>query len=186
MPFSPKRLVWTEARVAQLLVLTAAGKSASEIAIEMGGGLSKNAVVGKWHRLRNDGYDIITPSKRLEPSKPVALKPPYLSEKASKLLLDVSLSHIHFTERGRTYNKCAPSKFAPRKQAAARQLKAPKPLRVALMDLSSTTCRWPIGDVGAADFCYCGHAPSPGSSYCEFHRRTAKPQPVEPAQGKFS
>lgn len=169
---------WTDERVEQLLKRTREGESASQIAAALGGGLTRNAVVGKWHRLRKDGRDIITPPKRVAAPPAAEIKPPYLSEaKAAppKLLLDVSLSNIHFTDRGRTYNKCAPSKFAPRKPPTTIQsLSEPKPLRLALEDLSSQTCRWPIGDVGAPDFCYCGHQPSPGSSYCEYHRRVSR------------
>ena len=34
-------------------------------------------------------------------------------------------------------------------------------------------CRWPIGDPGTEDFFFCGTAPKPGQSYCEYHCRVA-------------
>src|SRR5271154_3952936 len=44
---------------------------------------------------------------------------------------------------------------------------------VTLLDLNASTCRWPIGDVGADDFYYCGSpAPVPGP-YCQLHTKLA-------------
>ena len=197
---------WPPERVALLLKLTRDGNSASEVAAIMRGGLTRSAVVGKWHRLRNEGCDIITPPKRQPVPKPPKMQQPYLSD--GPKLLDVSLANIHFTDRGRTYNKCAPSNFAPTSakaspvalramgdksaaRAPGRSVKEPKPLRlegnrrVTVLDLSSQTCRWPIGDPGTADFCFCGHEPAQPSPYCEFHRRAALPQTAQAPQRKF-
>lgn len=41
--------------------------------------------------------------------------------------------------------------------------------RVTILRLNGKTCRWPIGDVGAPDFHYCGAKPEPGRSYCAYH-----------------
>lgn len=169
---------WSDEDVERMLKLKSGGNSASQIAAAMGGMITRNAVVGKLHRLAKQGKAAITPPKPAPAPKPAALKQPYLSEtKPAAKLIDVSLSNIHFTERGRTYNKCAPSNFAPRARAKPKPLHEPKPLRVALMDLTSKTCRWPIGEVGAADFCFCGHPPSlrygAAGPYCEYHERAA-------------
>jgi GcrA cell cycle regulator len=43
---------WDAAKIAALTALWSAGRSASEIARAMGGGLTRNAVIGKVHRLR--------------------------------------------------------------------------------------------------------------------------------------
>jgi len=59
-------------------------------------------------------------------------------------------------------------------------------LRVALVDLTAWHCRWPLGDPREADFAYCGiervaavllgeRVPDPSCSYCNFHRRQARP-----------
>ncbi|RYB01805.1 GcrA family cell cycle regulator [Lichenibacterium ramalinae] len=46
---------WTEARVERLSVMWLAGQSASQIAAELGEGVSRNAVIGKVHRLGLSG-----------------------------------------------------------------------------------------------------------------------------------
>ena len=44
-------MAWTEERVKKLTLLWKSGNSASKIAIELGEGVSRNAVIGKIHRL---------------------------------------------------------------------------------------------------------------------------------------
>lgn len=60
---------WTEKRIAQLAKLWKEGRTASEIAKEMGGGLTRNAVIGKAHRLKLERR----PSP-IVPFKPAKLK----------------------------------------------------------------------------------------------------------------
>lgn len=45
----------------------------------------------------------------------------------------------------------------------------------ALMDLTNTTCRWPLGDVGKPDFRFCGGPANleSGQPYCETHSALA-------------
>ena len=54
----------------------------------------------------------------------------------------------------------------------------PKDGRVTILHLSDKTCKWPIGDPGSEDFCFCGHGPRDGSPYCEYHARLAY-QPLQ-------
>ena len=44
-------MAWTEERVKKLTLLWKSGNSASKIAVELGEGVSRNAVIGKIHRL---------------------------------------------------------------------------------------------------------------------------------------
>jgi GcrA cell cycle regulator len=80
-------------------------------------------------------------------------------------------------------------KAAPRSEVQLRQqaLPAPEPLRlvdlpkggrVTILHLSDKTCKWPIGDPGQEEFCFCGHGPRVGSPYCEYHARLAY-QPLQ-------
>jgi GcrA cell cycle regulator len=41
--------------------------------------------------------------------------------------------------------------------------------RCTLMQLTSRTCRWPVGDPRKAGFHFCGAVPVQGKPYCEFH-----------------
>lgn len=48
----------------------------------------------------------------------------------------------------------------------------PSSLRCSLLELTSTSCRWPIGDPQRKDFCFCG-APAPERPYCAEHTKRA-------------
>lgn len=48
---------------------------------------------------------------------------------------------------------------------------------IGIMDLTLTTCRWPIGEVGKPGFGYCGHETAEGKSYCPSHRKRAFNRP---------
>jgi GcrA cell cycle regulator len=53
-------------------------------------------------------------------------------------------------------------------------LRVPEGERVNILMLSDRTCRWPVGDPGAEDFCFCGHTPKAnGGPYCDYHSRIA-------------
>ena len=54
----------------------------------------------------------------------------------------------------------------------------PQDGRVTILHLSDKTCKWPIGDPGSEEFCFCGHGPRDGSPYCEYHARLAY-QPMQ-------
>lgn len=64
---------WTDERVALLKKLWVEGKSAAEIAKALGGGLTRNAVIGKAHRLKlsNRVSPIQQNNKKPAPVKPV-------------------------------------------------------------------------------------------------------------------
>lgn len=47
----------------------------------------------------------------------------------------------------------------------------PKMRRLKLVDLKSTSCRWPIGE---GPFLFCGADAASGEVYCPFHRRMAR------------
>lgn len=56
-------------------------------------------------------------------------------------------------------------------------LVGPLSKRLALVDLTSTTCRWPTGDPRAEDFGFCGHDVS-DAPYCAYHKRLAHEPPT--------
>jgi GcrA cell cycle regulator len=51
--------------------------------------------------------------------------------------------------------------------------------RCTLMQLTSRTCRWPIGDPKRGDFCFCGATSVRGRPYCEFHLGVAYHAPAQ-------
>jgi GcrA cell cycle regulator len=56
---------------------------------------------------------------------------------------------------------------------------------VSLMELTNDTCRWPIGDVGAADFHFCGHPPKKDAPYRDSHCAVAYQKPGRLEKMKF-
>jgi GcrA cell cycle regulator len=60
-----------------------------------------------------------------------------------------------------------------------RPLRAPEGEGATILNLTSSTCRWPIGDPGDSDFHFCGAKCEAGQPYCEYHAAMAYqvPQP---------
>ncbi len=151
---------WTDKRVSRLTKLWAEGLSASQIATDLGG-ITRNAVIGKVHRLGLSGRSKPSSSttgrpKRQRNSSYSARKPraaPRTSG-ATALKLDVD----------------AEVRFSPK---PAEDVVIPISKRLTLMHLSETTCKWPSGDPQREDFSFCGHTSKESTPYCEYHSRLA-------------
>ena len=163
---------WTDERVELLKKLWIDGLSASQIAAELGN-VTRNAVIGKVHRLNLSGRapqprsSVPRPRRAREPSHPGRATP-----------------SIHMPTRGATALKPSlRSETQPRplpvpEPQPLRLVDLPKDGRVTILHLSDKTCKWPIGDPGSEDFCFCGHSPRDKSPYCEYHARAAY-QPMQ-------
>ena len=153
---------WTDERVELLKKLWAEGLSASQIAAQIGG-LSRNAVIGKVHRLGLSGR-----AKTSSSSIPRMRKP----RAASQGLNRAMRPRLRF--RGNT--ALAPDyELEPDADPLANVV--PMGPRVSITELSESTCRWPIGEPGAEDFCYCGAQIKAELPYCPYHARLAY-QPI--------
>jgi GcrA cell cycle regulator len=147
---------WTDERVELLKKLWQDGLSASQIAAQLGG-VTRNAVIGKVHRLGLSGRAKSPSSGSPRPRKPRApgsglrLRPAYRGNAA--LLLDYDLE--------------AEPDLDPLANVV------PMGPRVSILELTETTCRWPIGDPGAQDFAYCGSQTRASLPYCPYHARIA-------------
>ena len=144
---------WTDERVELLKKLWQDGLSASQIAKQLGG-VTRNAVIGKVHRLGLSG--------RATPSKPqrTVFKAP------------------------RPARPVAPAIAAPRRIAeAAPQQTAPvryideRPGTATVLTLGAHMCKWPIGDPSLDSFTFCGRRSDEGP-YCDEHAAVAY-QPVQ-------
>jgi GcrA cell cycle regulator len=164
-----EKMPWTPDRVETLKKLWADGLSASQIAARLGMGVTRNAVIGKVHRLNLAGRATqprtAAPRAPREgrPNRPHAPSMPTAGANALKPML-----------RAEPMSRPLP-------------LPEPKPMRlvdlskdgrITILHLSDKTCRWPIGDPGTEEFCFCGHGPRESSPYCEYHARIA----YQPAQ----
>jgi GcrA cell cycle regulator len=155
---------WSEDRVQLLMKLWNDGRSASQIASELGG-VTRNAVIGKVHRLGLSGRAKTPSSVAPRAKKPKAPVAPRTSAPVS---------------RGNTALKPQYAPVAqPIAEAAVEPLENVVPIgeRCTLLELKESSCRWPIGDPGKSDFLFCGGKSDAGVPYCAYHCRIAY-QPV--------
>jgi GcrA cell cycle regulator len=156
-------MTWTEERVELLKKLWADGLSASRIAAELGG-VSRNSVIGKVHRLGLSGR-----AKSASASAPRQRKP-----RTHQHMMRLARPGV----RGNT--ALAPMQvietdLAPEPEVVENII--PMGQRCSILQLSESTCRWPIGDPSSADFFFCGGKSIEGLPYCGYHSRIAY-QPV--------
>ncbi len=162
---------WTDERVEQLKKLWGEGLSASQIAGRLGE-VTRNAVIGKVHRLGLAGRATVSRPKAMRPRKNVVVRTG--AAKRNKM---------------QRYQNGAPNSF-PNFPAAEggfdhlhrsyEELVIPLEERASILSLKETSCRWPIGDPQHDDFHFCGKGKQDGLPYCEFHSRRA----FQPAQSR--
>jgi GcrA cell cycle regulator len=149
---------WTDERVEQLSKLWLEGRSASQIAAELGLGITRNAVIGKVHRLGLAGRaKVVTP-------QPVAARPKAKAPAGAVPEAAKSGEADPVVVPLRTVIPPAP----------APEVALPTTERVTIMDLRETSCRWPMGDPSQAEFRFCGAKTGIGAGpYCATHARLA-------------
>lgn len=172
------KMPWTDERVELLKKLWTDGLSASQIAARLGMGVTRNAVIGKVHRLNLSGRQ---PVQRNAAPRAARKGPREPSTPGVRPTGTPSMP----TAGSAALKSYAAPQLSPRPQP----LPEPKPLRlvdlpkdgrITILHLSDKTCKWPIGDPTHEDFCFCGHGPREGSPYCEYHARIA----YQPAQDR--
>lgn len=169
---------WTDERVELLKKLWADGLSASQIAAELGG-VTRNAVIGKVHRLGLSGRAKSAPAAVARIRKPVASAP----RPAASIGGGVSRQQQQpvYASRGNAALAAAPVMEArqaptPAPRAVPMQLVETTPFAcesVTIMELKENMCRWPLGDPSQADFRFCGGRCAPGNAYCGHHATIA-------------
>jgi len=143
---------WTDERVEQLKKLWADGLSASQIAAELGG-ITRNAVIGKVHRLGLSGR-----AKSPSSGVPRARKP------RSSGMMRVSRPSM----RGNTALA-----YEYEIEPEPELIDIPVEQRKTLLQLTDKTCRWPVGDPGGGEFYFCGGEAATDLPYCTHHSRIA-------------
>lgn len=143
---------WTDERVELLKKLWADGLSASQIAAELGG-ITRNAVIGKVHRLGLSGRAKSPSSAAPRPRK-----------QRSSGMLRVSRPAM----RGNTALA-----FEYEVEPEPELIEIPIEQRKTLLQLNERTCRWPIGDPGGSEFFFCGGEAASELPYCSYHSRVA-------------
>ncbi|WP_106751692.1 GcrA family cell cycle regulator [Pannonibacter carbonis] len=162
---------WTDERVELLKKLWSDGLSASQIAAELGG-ITRNAVIGKVHRLGLSGR-----AKAVAPTaKPRRARTPASAAPSAPRPAQAPVAQ----SRGATALKMEPMEEAaldvqPQVEPMAEVV--PITERATILTLTERTCKWPIGDPSTQDFYFCGRHSDPGVPYCAHHCRIAY-QPV--------
>lgn len=147
---------WTEESIEQLREMWAQGLTANEIAKRLG--VTKNAIVGKVHRLclqarpspikTKDNENISKPELAVQTGEPKTTE----IEDELEEIIDVETADVSVTIS------------TPKKLSGS---------NVRLIELDSHTCRWPIGDPRDEDFCFCGKKVRAGQTYCDEHSALA-------------
>ena len=173
---------WTDKRVDLLKKLWTDGLSASQIAAELGG-ITRNAVIGKVHRLGLSGR-AKTAAPVTKQRRPRSATAPVTAAAAPQQTTVQATSTIRTPSagtpqlRGATALKMAPQEdVAIDVEAAPLAELVPFTERATILTLTERTCKWPIGDPSSADFYFCGRHSEPGVPYCPQHCRIAY-QPV--------
>ncbi len=160
---------WTDERVELLKKYWGEGLSASQIAGRLGG-VTRNAVIGKVHRLGLSGR--ATPT-RLKTTR--ARRQPAGSRRVTKQRHPkTGNSPLH-----NLYQDAEPY------SAPVEEFEIPEPERKSLQDLTENSCRWPIGDPQLPDFHFCNRGKVPGLPYCEDHARRAFQPPQARRRGRI-
>lgn len=141
-------MAWNDERVELLKKYWAEGLSASQIASKMGG-VTRNAVIGKVHRLGLSG--------RATPAKPQRGCDSDIHEE------DQPAANLARTEIERMIVEpefVAPAVLSTGDMATVATLKG-------------NMCKWPIGDPAKDDFHFCGQSAPAGKPYCAYHAQLA-------------
>lgn len=165
---------WTDERVEKLKKLWSEGLSASQIAAQLGG-VSRNAVIGKVHRLNLPGR------AKAGGNSATARTPkrPAVAPRAPNYPSRVPTRSIATRQQGATLLKeevetdaVEQVKFRP-----ASNVVVPLSRHLGLTELTDRTCKWPVGDPLKEDFHFCGCESPDSSPYCGYHAKLAY-QPV--------
>ncbi|WP_397542430.1 GcrA family cell cycle regulator [Roseovarius salis] len=183
---------WSDERVEKLKKMWAEGQSASQIAKELGG-VTRNAVIGKVHRLglsnRNGAGNGAAPESQAA-EKPAAAKPRPKSKPAPQPTAPkAEVKEEQPPAEPEAEEEAAPTTGRAKPVIPAGQPLPPQPSaneidpealakvsevekkakKLGLMELTERTCKWPVGDPSTEDFWFCGLPVQAGKPYCEAH-----------------
>ena len=185
---------WTDERIDRLKHLWTQGMTASQVADELGG-VSRNAVIGKAHRLGlqsrpspvkpNEEAGVAAPSApdaeaEADPFEPEeeaesdGASEPAAAPAAGAEPAASPQAQIRSIGPGGFVRQAPGEQQSPIPPAPPRRLVPAKPspevaTKTGLLDLNEKICKWPIGHPGEPDFHFCGSPANPGFPYCVEH-----------------
>ena len=183
---------WTDERVEHLKRMWGEGQSASQIAKELGG-VTRNAVIGKVHRLGLSNRSGAAPAPEAAPAptpapeakpkqaapkpepKPKAPQPRTESARPVAPEPDLETKSAQPPARRAIIPAGQPlppqpsaNEISPEALAKVNEVEK-KAKRLTLMELTERTCKWPVGDPATEHFWFCGLPVQQGKPYCEAH-----------------
>ncbi len=155
---------WTDDRVEILKKMWGEGQSASQIAKELGG-VTRNAVIGKVHRLglsnrAGSGGNAKTEAKAKPAAKTEAKAAPK-PEAATEAEPEAEYKPVlpvrkQIIPAGQPLPpQPSANEISPEALAKVSEIEK-KAKRLTLMELTERTCKWPVGDPATDDFWFCG------------------------------
>lgn len=178
---------WTDERVDILKKLWGEGRTAAEIAKELGG-VTRNAVIGKAYRLQLSER----PSPIKKNAKKAAAKTTKAAKPAKKVPANSNKADLKVVAKAKPEAAAVASKkpvATPANESVVSKAAQTDTLsvvavdtisekdknrpRIPLVDLEPNQCRWPIGDPKDGNFGFCGCKAEPGSVYCAEHAAMA-------------
>jgi GcrA cell cycle regulator len=196
-------MAWSDERVAVLKKMWLEGSSASEIAKVLGN-ITRNAVIGKVHRLGLSNRDTnvsksgaITskvtknvkrgrPPKKIDKEVKKRGRPQKLKEPRDfpEITDDKNKSATSIGDETRSSDSKLKVVSDLSEETLKNLLKVEmKAKKISLMELTERTCKWPIGDPATETFWFCGHESEPGKPYCKTHISIAF-QPINQRRGR--
>ncbi len=181
---------WTDERVETLKKMWTEGQSASQIAKELGG-VTRNAVIGKVHRLglsnrvgpgkadEEEGDPVVAAAAPLwvdPPAPPAAERSAELRpapDRPATPLGGATITPLPTRKAIIPAGQPLPpqpsaNEISPEALASVREVEK-RARRLSLMELTERTCKWPIGDPATDDFWFCGLPTQAGKPYCDAH-----------------
>lgn len=186
---------WTDERVETLKKMWGEGQSASQIAKELGG-VTRNAVIGKVHRLglsnrvaaggeaaaaptasgtapRGSSSDPLPDDDEgvgaIRPEPRAAAAAPAVARPDSGVVSLVSPLRKAIIPAGQPLPpQPSANEISPEALASVREMEK-RARKLSLMELTERTCKWPIGDPATEHFWFCGLPSVAGKPYCEAH-----------------
>ena len=186
---------WTDERIDQLKRLWGQGMTASQIADELGG-VSRNAVIGKAHRLGLEarpspvkGGEVPAASTPAAPASPAPqpekaaapapaprpapapapapiAAPPAAPAAPQQMVRSIGPGGFQRQTPG---EQTAPIAPAPPRRLVPAKPSADMAGKTSLLDLNDKICKWPLGHPGEPDFHFCGQPINTGFPYCLEH-----------------
>jgi GcrA cell cycle regulator len=182
-------MAWTDERIDRLKSMWEKGMTASQIADDLGG-VSRNAVIGKAHRLGLQSRpspvkpnEPVTTAPKAPAAPRAAPPPPPPPPAASRSFVPTYVPQAPTGPTGAQLRSVGPGGFLrqgpgdqapPATPAPPRRLVPAKPSpemvgKTTLLELNDKICKWPLGHPGEPDFHFCGDVVNPGFPYCVAH-----------------